>query len=85
MAASFIPPSVDLGVTAVPSTSTPGLGLGQETEPVAHTIPAVPGQPRPVAPAEEIGVPPAKALDPIAEPSLLGKALEATKPVRLDS
>jgi hypothetical protein len=88
MAASFIPPTGDLGVTPVPVPSIAGLtssSTGQEPEPVAHTIPAVPGEPRPVAPAEQIGVPPAKALDPIAEPGLLSKAREVTMPVSLAS
>lgn len=85
MAASFIPPTADLGVHPVPAVvpSIPGLTTDSTPEPVAHTIPAIPGEPRPVAPAEQIGVPPAKALDPIAEPGLLSKAREVTMPVCL--
>jgi hypothetical protein len=74
MTAPFVP-STDL------SAAIPAL-VQKEQEPVAHTIPAVPGEPRPVAPAEEIGVPPAKALDAVAsEKGLLEKAREATMPV----
>jgi hypothetical protein len=76
--ASFIPPSADMGATVIPSLS----GESAQPEPVAHTIPAVPGEPRPVAPAEQIGVPPAKALDAVAaDKGLLEKAREATMPV----
>ena len=81
MAASFIPPTADLGVTPLPIPSIPGLTTDAQPEPVANTIPAVPGEPRPVAPAEQIGVPPAKALDPVAESGLLSKAREVTMPV----
>ena len=81
MAASFIPPTGDLGVAPIPVPSIPGLTSEAQPEPKAHTIPAVPGEPRPVAPAEQIGVAPAKALDPIAEPSILTKARDATMPV----
>lgn len=87
MAAQFIPPTADLGVTAVPGAGA-GAGISLPVaapEPEAHTIPAVPGEPRPVAPAEDIGVPPAKALDPVAEQSILDKAREVTKPVRIVS
>jgi hypothetical protein len=74
MTAPFVP-STDL------SAAIPAL-VQKEQEPVAHTIPAVPGEPRPVAPAEEIGVPPAKALDAVAgEKGLLEKAREVTMPV----
>lgn len=85
MAASFIPPTTDLGASAVPpiSTAIPTTTTEPAPEAVAHTIPAAPGQPRPVAPAEDIGVPPAKALDAVAEPSILDKAREVTKPVSL--
>lgn len=49
---------------------------------MAHTAPIVPGEPRPVVPAEEIGVPPAKALDPVAAgPGLFEKAKEIGMPV----
>jgi hypothetical protein len=85
MSAPFIPPPIDASLAPLPipsllsSTSTPA-----EPAPVAHTIPAAPGEPRPVAPAEQIGVPPARALDPVAgEPGLLDKAREAALPVSL--
>jgi len=82
MTAPFIPPPID---SSAPTTGTlsslslPGL---EETGPVAHTAPIVPGEPRPVVPAEEIGVPPAKALDPVAAgPGLFEKAKEIGMPV----
>jgi len=81
MTAPFIPPPID---SSAPTTGTlsslslPGL---EETGPVAHTAPIVPGEPRPVVPAEEIGVPPAKALDPVAAgPGLFEKAKEIGMP-----
>ncbi|WVQ71576.1 hypothetical protein IAR50_001116 [Cryptococcus sp. DSM 104548] len=43
-------------------------------EPTATAIP------KPVVPAEDVSQPPAKALDPIAESSLLDKARDAAKP-----
>jgi hypothetical protein len=83
MTAPFINPPVDLGASAIPSFLSESK---TEPEVVAHTIPAVPGEPRPVAPAEEIGVPPAKALDAVAgEKGLLEKAREAAMPVSLYS
>lgn len=81
MAASFIPPTADLGVTAVPGLTTTTSAPKPAEE--AHTIPAEPGQPRPVAPAEDIGVPPSKALDAVAAPSILDRVSEVTKPVSL--
>ena len=82
MTAPFIPPPID---SSAPTTGTlsslslPGL---EETGPVTHTAPIVPGEPRPVVPAEEIGVPPAKALDPVAAgPGLFEKAKEIGMPV----
>jgi hypothetical protein len=81
MTAPFIPPPIDSSAPTVGTLSSLSLP-GVETGPVAHTAPVVPGQPRPVVPAEEIGVPPAKALDPVAGgPGLFEKAKEIGMPV----
>jgi len=81
MTAPFIPPPIDSSAPTVGTLSSISLP-GVETGPVAHTAPIVPGEPRPVVPAEEIGVPPAKALDPVAGgPGLFEKAKEIGMPV----
>lgn len=83
MTAPFVPPPIDSSAPTVGTLSAlPALSGTTESGPVAHTAPVIPGVPRPVVPAEEIGVPPAKALDAVAgEPGLLEKAREATMPV----
>jgi len=82
MTAPFIPPPIDSSAPTVGTLSAVSLPGLEETGPVAHTAPIVPGQPRPVVPAEEIGVPPAKALDPVAGgPGLFEKAKEIGMPV----
>jgi len=84
MTAPFIPPPIDSSAPTVGTLSSVSLPGLEETGPVAHTAPIVPGQPRPVVPAEEIGVPPAKALDPVAGgPGLFEKAKEIGMPVGL--
>jgi hypothetical protein len=83
MTAPFIPPPIDSSAPTVGTLSSLSLP-GVETGPVANTAPVVPGEPRPVVPAEEIGVPPAKALDPVAGgPGLFEKAKEIGMPVGL--
>ncbi|WWC69539.1 uncharacterized protein I206_103481 [Kwoniella pini CBS 10737] len=62
-------PSIPSTSTTAPPTEVPGAPvLGGET------------LPKPVTPAEAIAAEPAKALDPIAEPSILDKAQALAKP-----
>lgn len=83
MTAPFIPPPIDSSAPTVGTLSSLPSLTGETVE--ANTAPIIPGQPRPVVPAEEIGVPPAKALDPVAGTGLFEKAKEIGMPVSLSS
>ncbi|WVQ70177.1 uncharacterized protein L199_008402 [Kwoniella botswanensis] len=84
MSFGAIPPQIPV----VPATSAPSTSATASTSTAAAPPAEVPGAPvvggevlpKPVTPAEAISTEPAKALDPITEPTILDKAQALAKP-----
>ncbi|WWC61207.1 uncharacterized protein I303_103787 [Kwoniella dejecticola CBS 10117] len=80
--APHVPGSSAVAQPSVPSTSTSAAAAASAPPAEVPGAPVLGGEvlPKPVTPAEAITAEPAKALDPIAEPTILDKAQALAKP-----